>query len=109
MRELSAREIEHVSGGWGVPGAGIGALAGATYYLGRASTSGIFDAGGLTRAIAYGAVTGAVAGPLGIIRSYFLPRVTFGIGVARGLQIRSYRLRGGGGSKKRSKKDVKFV
>ena len=47
MRELTVRETENIRGGWGVPGAGVGALTGAAGYLGHASTSGGFSWGGL--------------------------------------------------------------
>ena len=84
MRELTVRETENIRGGWGVPGAGVGALTGAAGYLGHASTSGGFSWGGLARATVTGAVLGAIAGPAGAVRAYFLPRSAFGLGAVLG-------------------------
>ncbi len=85
MRELTVRETEEIAGGWGLPGAGIGGGTGAAIYLGHASTSGVFTWRGFGRAIFEGAALGAISGPVGVIRAYFLPRAGFVLGAGFGL------------------------
>ena len=86
MRELTQNELSNVRGAWGVPGAGLGAFAGAAGYLGFAATSGTFSWGQLGVYTAGGALTGAIGGPVGVVRAYFMPRAAFGVGaVASGI------------------------
>ena len=85
MRELTVRETEEIAGGWGLPGAGIGAFTGAASYLGHASTSGQFSWGGLFQQTFTGAAIGAISGPVGAIRAYFMPRAAFGLGAVFGI------------------------
>jgi len=84
MRELSQSEIRQVSGAWGVPGAGLGALTGGAGYLGHAATSGQFSWGGLGQNMAIGALLGGIGGPVGAVRAYFMPRAAFGAGAFTG-------------------------
>ena len=85
MRELTVRETQRVSGGATIIiNGGIGALTGAAGYLGTASTSGEFSWGGLANAAVSGAILGAISGPAGAIRAYFMPRVSFGLGAIYG-------------------------
>ena len=86
MRELTVRETEKVGGGWGVPGAIIGAATGAASYLGTTSTSGRFSWRNFAYNTAAGAVTGAIGGPMGVARAYFLPRAAFFMGAIYGLR-----------------------
>jgi len=87
MRKLTVRETENVGGGWGVPGAAIGAVAGAAGYLGTSSTSGQFSWQNLAYNTIAGAVGGAISGPIGATRAYFLPKATFGMGAVYGFGI----------------------
>lgn len=84
MRVLTVRESRHVHGAWGLAGGGVGAFTGAAGYLGRASTSGQFSWGGLAEATLIGGVLGAISGPAGVVRAYFMPRAAFGMGAAFG-------------------------
>ncbi|MCY4564978.1 MAG: hypothetical protein OXE40_10940 [Gammaproteobacteria bacterium] len=85
MRELTVRETYNIYGGWGLAGGGVGALTGASGYLGRAATSGEFSWGGLAEATFMGGVLGAISGPAGAVRAYFMPRVGGGLGAVFGL------------------------
>ena len=87
MRKLTIRETENVGGGWGVPGAAIGAVASAAGYLGTSSTSGQFSWRNLAYNTVVGAVGGAIGGPMGATRAYFLPKATFGMGAVYGFGI----------------------
>ena len=84
MRELTQNEVKGVTGAWGAPGAGLGAFAGAAGYLGYAATSGTFSWGQLGVYTAGGALTGAIGGPVGVVRAYFMPRAAFGVGAVAG-------------------------
>ena len=70
MKELTQNEVGNVRGAWGVSRAGLGALAGAAGYLGYAATSGTFSWGQLGVYTAGGALTGAIGGPVGVVRAY---------------------------------------
>lgn len=87
MKELTAKQVEEVSGGIGLAGAGFGALTGAVTYLGNASTSGAFTWRGLATATISGGVSGALGGRVtsSVVR-YLAPRVAFFGGAAEGLQ-----------------------
>ena len=80
MRELTDYETHCVNGQWGLPGAGVGAAAGAAGYLGTVAAGGGFDAWDFGYAVAGGAVGGAISGPVGAVRAYLAPRVAFGMG-----------------------------
>lgn len=84
MREITDREVEAVGGAWGLPGAGVGALSGAAGYLGYAATSGNFSWYDLGYNVVLGGATGAVSGPVGAARAYFLPRVAGSVGAIGG-------------------------
>ena len=84
MKELTQNEVGNVRGAWGVSRAGLGAFAGAAGYLGYAATSGTFSWGQLGVYTAGGALTGAIGGPVGVVRAYFMPRAAFGVGAVAG-------------------------
>jgi len=87
MQELKFEQVEDVNGAFGLPGAGLGALAGAAGYLGSAATSGSFSWGGLAAATGTGAATGAIGGPVGsAVARYFIPRVAAAGGAVTGAQ-----------------------
>lgn len=65
MRNLNEKEIEIISGGFGPPGAAIGATVGVATYLGHALTSGEGSFSGLAYAAITGAAVGFVSGPVG--------------------------------------------
>ncbi|NBI43951.1 hypothetical protein GVX76_10875 [[Haemophilus] felis] len=86
MRQLTNYEVKHVSGSFGPPGAGIGALSGGLGYLGNSVVSGNFSWSGFGTSIAVGAASGAVGGPLGSAAArYLAPRIGFLGGAAVGI------------------------
>ncbi|MBE7373869.1 hypothetical protein IN820_04895 [Pseudomonas sp. AL-54] len=62
---MTIEELKLASGGFGVPGAIIGGVAGAVGYYGNAAVTGGASAGGLASAVVAGAAAGAVLGPGG--------------------------------------------
>ncbi len=87
MRVLTVQETEEVGGGALVPGAVVGASTGAMFYLYSAATSGQFSWGGLAFATGNGAGIGAIAGPVGITRVYFMSKAAAVGGAAYGIGI----------------------
>ena len=85
MRELSQREVDVVCGQWGIPGAGVGAVAGAAGYLGHAAVRGSFDVYDFGYSVLSGAALGAIGGPVGAVRAYVMPRAAFGLGAGYGM------------------------
>ncbi|WP_338691838.1 hypothetical protein V6667_02945 [Neisseria leonii] len=66
--ELSQAEMKETQGAWGGVGAAIGGVSGAGGYLLNQQISGDkFSWGKLGAAAGFGAASGAVAGPMGII------------------------------------------
>lgn len=85
MQTLTQYELEKVNGGFGLPGAGFGGVLGGLSYLGSASTSGSFSWSGFGTAVAVGAASGAVGGPVGSsIIKYGLSKVSFYGGAVQG-------------------------
>lgn len=63
MRELTKNEVVDVDGGFGIGGAAVGAVGGASGYYGNTVSSGEGSWGGFTAATLGGAVTGFFLGP----------------------------------------------
>lgn len=86
MRNLNNIDIQRVSGGFGLPGAGLGAVVGGLGYLGNSAISGHFTWSGLGASIAVGAASGAIGGPMASAAAkYLAPRVGFLGGAAIGV------------------------
>lgn len=69
MRVLNDVDCEFVDGGWGLPGAGFGgAMGGISYGISVAYGASNFSPGGLLTAIGAGAATGAIGGPMSVVR-----------------------------------------
>jgi hypothetical protein len=86
MQYLTQSEIEEVNGGVGLPGAGFGGALGGLSYLGSAATSGNFSWSGFGTAVAVGAASGAVGGPVGsAVIKYGLSKISFYGGATQGL------------------------
>lgn len=74
---LTEQEVAQVGGGFGAPGAVIGAFAGGAGYLGGVAGGGRFSFSGLGSAVAFGALGGAMGGGIASAAMRFaVPRVS---------------------------------
>lgn len=81
ITSLTEQEVAQVGGGFGFPGAALGAFAGGAGYLGGVAGGGRFSFSGLGSAVAFGALGGAMGGGIAsAAMRYAMPRVSFGQG-----------------------------
>jgi len=85
VRTLTVKETESLAGGWGVPGGVVGGGSSAVMYTWNWAFTGQGSLSGLALATGVGAATGAIGGPVSIVRAIWIGNASTAGGVAIGI------------------------